>query len=120
MNSYQKFSLFSAFITGIIIFYVSSLSGFTGAISKVSFISVFYHFGIFFLFGLFVLFSGRYEKEWILFAILFCSFYAGLDEYHQLFVPDRMSDIYDFLTDFLGILFSSFVFIFSRRFINRS
>ena len=37
-------------------------------------------------------------------AILLAGLYAGLDEYHQSFVPGRHASVYDFLADLTGVL----------------
>lgn len=51
------------------------------------------------------LFGGKL-KAWqaVLIAVLLSSAYAASDEIHQLFVPGRMSDPVDWITDTLGAL----------------
>lgn len=36
--------------------------------------------------------------------------YPMSDEFHQRFVPGRTSDIYDFISDLIGIILSLFLF----------
>jgi len=43
-------------------------------------------------------------------AILLAVVFAASDEFHQSFVPNRTCDIFDFLTDVIGILFSIYFF----------
>jgi VanZ family protein len=35
-------------------------------------------------------------------SLVFTASYGALDEFHQLFVPGREADVYDFLADFVG------------------
>ncbi|WP_138120885.1 VanZ family protein [Bathymodiolus heckerae thiotrophic gill symbiont] len=37
-------------------------------------------------------------------SLVFCSVYGMLDEWHQSFVPGRMSDINDWLADTVGAM----------------
>ena len=120
MNNYRKFFLVLALVTGCFIFYISSQSYPYNPLVKFQFSSYLYHFGIFFLFSLFLFLAGKFEKEYILFVIFFSAFYAGLDEYHQLFVLNRSAAIFDFYIDSLGILTSAFIFDIYNKFIKRS
>jgi VanZ family protein len=108
MKVYQKFSLFSALITAIIIFYISSLK-FASSTRIFSWESVAYHFFIFFFISFFLCFSVKFDRKELFFAILVSIIYAGLDELHQYFVPGRCSDFFDLGIDILGIL-AGFVF----------
>ncbi|MCX7878570.1 MAG: VanZ family protein [Ignavibacteria bacterium] len=40
----------------------------------------------------------------LLWTIIFCSFYAATDEFHQSFVINRSSEFADWLADFTGII----------------
>lgn len=44
------------------------------------------------------------NEVYIVFALWFCTFYAIIDEYHQLFITGRSGSIYDVLIDLVGIL----------------
>ena len=56
-----------------------------------------------------------------LFALLFILAYGAIDELHQLFVPGRYCDFYDWLADSSGgIIGIGFVFLFVRRISNNS
>lgn len=106
-----------AVIIAVIIFYMSSLSHPYNPAPEFSFSSIIYHFGIFFLLSFFLLFSKNSDKEYTFFVIIFCIFYAGLDEYHQLFVENRTTDIQDFFVDISGVFVSYLAFLFSNKFI---
>ncbi|MBI2124225.1 VanZ family protein, partial [Candidatus Pacearchaeota archaeon] len=92
MQTYQKIFLALAAVTAAVIFYVSTLQFPPNPFPQFSLTSLLYHAGIFFLFTLFLLLAGmpRLNKEFI-FVVLLVSFaYAGLDELHQAFVPNRV------------------------------
>jgi VanZ family protein len=59
------------------------------------------------LVNLALMFQNKYNKlkkyAW-LYTLIFCLAYAGLDELHQLFIPGRDCDIFDWLSDAGGIL----------------
>ncbi|HLD37604.1 MAG TPA: VanZ family protein [Candidatus Nanoarchaeia archaeon] len=108
MQTYQKISLFLAAVTAVVIFYVSTLQFPPNPFPQFSLTSLIYHAGIFFLLTLFLLLSGmpNFNREFI-FIVLLASFaYAGLDELHQVFVPNRVADIFDFSKDAAGSLIS--------------
>lgn len=107
MKKRQKFFFVLAILTGIFIFIISSIQFPPGA-AKTRFIdlSVVYHFGVFFMFSLFLFLSGRFEKKFIFVVLIISLSYAGLDELHQYFVPNRTCDIFDLATDFAGSLTS--------------
>lgn len=46
------------------------------------------------------------NELYIVFSLWFCTFYAIIDEYHQLFVTDRSGSFVDVLIDLIGILFT--------------
>src|SRR3989338_5561711 len=111
MQTYQKISLFLAAVTAVVIFYVSTLQFPPNPFPQFSLTSLIYHAGIFFLFTLFLLLAGmpNLNKEFVFFA------YAGLDELHQFFVPNRVADIFDFGKDAAGSLISLGFFGLVRR-----
>lgn len=45
-----------------------------------------------------------------LLTIAVCAFYAATDEIHQLFVPGRAGELFDFAVDFTGALTGSLLF----------
>lgn len=96
-------------IIALNIFFFSSIPG-EYINNQLKPISVFYHFFIFFLLSFFLFISITGQKNLnlnsILIVILFCLFYAILDEFHQIFVTGRTADILDILTDLAGILTS--------------
>ena len=52
--------------------------------------------------------KDKKKIQWITF--IYCTLYAGLDEIHQLFVPERSGQIRDVLIDAIGIGIGLFVF----------
>ncbi len=48
--------------------------------------------------------GSLFNRYTILFSLLFTTLYGMLDEIHQLFVPNRDADVFDFLADFFGAL----------------
>jgi VanZ family protein len=92
----------------IIIFYISSLSFHPGSGSTSSYLSEAYHFLAFFWLAFLLQLSLITKKEnrrlYLFLAVIFCLIYAASDEMHQLFVPGRCCDFYDFLTDSAGIV----------------
>ena len=115
MEAYRKFSLFSAFVIALIIFYVSSLS-FIGGTGGQSFLpkTIIYHLGIYFFLGFFLLLSSKFSKQDIFLVFLICFVYAILDELHQSFVPGRVASMFDIGIDGLGILISFYVLFFIK------
>ena len=119
MRLYRKISLVLAILTGVFIFYISSLSFPPSPFPTLSIIPILYHFGIFLLFALFVLASLNNEKYWF-FSLIFSGIYAALDEVHQYYVPGRNCNFLDFGIDFAGcfvgiLLFLSFCRIFNPK-----
>lgn len=59
------------------------------------------------LVNLALMFQNKYTRlkkyAW-LYTLIFCLAYAGFDELHQLFIPGRECDIFDWLSDAGGIL----------------
>ena len=41
-------------------------------------------------------------KKSLILSLVFCAFYAGTDEFHQLFVPGRTGRVIDVFIDFCG------------------
>ncbi len=73
------------------------------------------------LLNLTLMFQNKYpklkSKAW-LYTLIIILTYAGLDEFHQLFIPGRDCDIFDWLSDSTGVLlglsFVKMLIIFSR------
>jgi len=105
MKLFQKFCFFLAIITGIFIFYISSRSFPPNPLPEFDWTSIIYHFGIFliFCFLLALALQGNY-----FIVLIFSWVYAGLDELHQYFVPNRVCDIFDFYTDATGCIIGLF------------
>ncbi len=67
------------------------------------------HGGIFFLFSFFLYRALKHQRRFLLFAthpmiftLLFAALYGASDETHQLFVPGRTMDFFDFAADTVG------------------
>ena len=59
--------------------------------------------------------SLKFNKR-LIFCVLFCSFYALTDEFHQLFTPTRKFAWFDFGIDNLGLLSCLLtLFIYNKR-----
>lgn len=57
--------------------------------------------------GFFLAFAFETEDNFntvIKFSLIFGIMLAGIDEFHQFFVPTRSMNIFDFFADFIGIL----------------
>lgn len=49
------------------------------------------------------------NKYPVLFTILICAMYGIIDELHQLLIPGRSCDIYDFFADFIGVMLGQLI-----------
>jgi len=79
-----------------------------------------FHAGAYFLLAVFTLRAFRHgitsSPILLISSLVFCSLYGFSDEWHQSFVPGRMSDIADWMADTLGAgLFLGLYFMRSRR-----
>lgn len=59
------------------------------------------------------------NKNYLFFAIIFLVVYATLDEFHQILIPGRYCDIFDWITDIfgglIGILISNYFLKFNSK-----
>jgi VanZ family protein len=102
------FYLIITIVMAIVIFLVSSISSFP-AVSTGFDLSIVYHFGVFFMFTFFLtltLTNKKPDRKTITIILLISLAYALSDEFHQLFVPGRVADVKDLLTDFIGSICS--------------
>jgi VanZ family protein len=61
----------------------------------------------------------NFIRENVLASSLFFSvLYGALDEIHQLFVPGRSCDIYDWLADVAGVILAIIVLLIIKKFVN--
>ena len=72
-----------------------------------TYIRKFAHFMIYMILGVFALLTADSWLNWhawkqMLISLAFCAFYAGTDEFHQLFVPGRAGMFRDVLLDTAG------------------
>ena len=112
LESKRGFSWFLTLFSAGLIFYISSLT-FNSSYSQISFLSTLYHFIAFFFFSFFFLLAlvaGK-NPSLVYLALIISFLYAISDEVHQLFVPGRAFSFYDILIDFLGVGFSTFIYV---------
>lgn len=81
------------------------------------------HLGVYYIFGL-LLFRAVGKGlilpcRSVIFSILFALFFAALDELHQLFIPGRSSDVFDFFADSIGIFLAQLSFLIFSKFANK-
>lgn len=100
----MKWSLVAAY--AILIFILSSLSNPSPlSIPDIFMADKLIHFIEYAIFG-FLLFAALYEgmaiKKAALFSVVIAAIYGATDEFHQYFVADRNSDLFDLLADSLG------------------
>lgn len=67
------------------------------------------HFSIYAMLGILTInfmltFENKKMNKKIIFALLFCMFYAITDEFHQYFIPGRSAEIRDVIIDSSGAL----------------
>lgn len=99
------------------IFYISSIPGSQVTRTGISIdITILYHFIVFFLFSFFLLTSikgsHKIKVKHIIIVLAVSIAYALLDELHQMFVPLRVADIFDILTDMAGILLATLLYVY--------
>ncbi len=104
----KKLSIILTIIIAGLIFYFSSITFEQSSQKSISYLSIIYHFGIFFLFSMFLLITlkgeNETEKKHIIIVLIISLAYAGIDEFHQMFVIGRDPSIKDIIIDFLGSL----------------
>jgi len=97
---------FFVFVYASLIFYLSSIQKLPEPI-KVKNVDVFYHVIEYGILGFLLFVAMRRTKQiprsYVLpLAVVFAALYGLSDELHQLFVPGRLCNIKDMLSDFLG------------------
>ncbi|MBS4028548.1 MAG: VanZ family protein [Ignavibacteriales bacterium] len=113
-----------AIIWALLIFSLSSISGIKLPFKLFSFDKLL-HFGVFFILGilwarafLFQEWNETVKRNALLFSVLFVMAYGASDEIHQMFVPGRSPEVYDFLADTLGgILAAILIKILPKKFL---
>ncbi|MBM4165544.1 MAG: VanZ family protein [Ignavibacteria bacterium] len=127
--SQKKFPSFAryqlpAIVWSLFIFTMSSIPGIKFPFQFFSFDKLL-HFGVFFVLGmlsarafLFQEWNTTLKKYALLFAVLYVMLYGASDEIHQMFVPGRSPELYDFLADTLGgILAAGIVIILPKKYL---
>ena len=79
-----------------------------------------FHAGAYFVMAGFALRAFRYHTtslpKLIISSLIFCSLYGMSDEWHQSFVPGRMSDVVDWIADTVGgMLFLGLYYLYRLR-----
>jgi VanZ family protein len=103
----------------VLIFVLSSIPKLTILDIGLNFKDTFYHFIEFGIFGFFLQrsFNSIKTQKPNRFFIVFIlgSLYAVLDEFHQSFVPGRISSLSDIIADCLGLLCAQVIFLWVRK-----
>lgn len=78
------------------------------------------HFGVYFVLGVLISIavisnSNKSNLIKIIIISLIGIFFAISDEFHQYYVPNRTPDVFDFIADIIGIVFSLFLFSFIKK-----
>jgi len=108
----------------VVIFILSSIPG--SSLPKVDIVNFdkLAHIGVYGCLGFLVFFAFRYQQRFpplvrltFLAAILACSLYGATDEVHQLWVPGRTCDIWDWTADTVGgLLGAGLALLVNRRY----
>ena len=111
----------AAFGWAILLFILSSIPYLHGPDFGLPFADKIHHLIAYLIFGLLVsraLYNqNRFPKlkaRYLVFSFLICFLYGISDEFHQSFVPGRVSDIFDLMADGTGVIFSMFIFHFRQ------
>lgn len=83
------------------------------------------HMAIYFILFLTAYYSFNNQKKFkllnenvIFTSLVFSVLYGALDEVHQLFVPGRSCDIYDWLADVAGVILAIIFLLLIKKFVN--
>ena len=102
------FTHFPAIFIALVIFTLSSIPKLKPPDLGLKMQDKIFHCIAYFVFGMTLIHSGYYlfknRMHILLFTLLTGLAYAALDEWHQAYVPGRMSSVYDFFADGLGII----------------
>ena len=84
------------------------------------------HFFAYFILASLLSLNLHFQNKWntisvnyIFFTLLICTFYGIFDELHQMYVPNRSAEFYDFLADFFGSTTGAFLVYFFVRIIKK-
>jgi VanZ family protein len=124
MKDFSRYQL-PAIIYAILIFIGSALHRVPSPDLGITWFDKIEHFSEYFIFSLLVIRALKYDpvalkgKSLFILAFLLCVFYAGTDEFHQIYVPGRDADIFDLMADSVGILCGAFCYPLLARFAAR-
>ena len=119
MNIFNKWNL-PAIVWGLVILILTSIPTLATPDLGINFEDKIGHLGVYFIFELllmraFVKGDIQLLNKGRIAAVLCATAFAALDEIHQLFIPGRSGDVFDFFADVIGILLALFTF----RMLNR-
>jgi len=109
MKDFSRYQL-PAIVYAILIFIGSALHRVPSPDLGITWFDKVEHFSEYFIFVLFVIRALKYDpvalrgKSLYVLAVLLCVFYAGSDEFHQIYVPGRDADIFDLMADSAGTI----------------
>jgi len=113
----KKLALTFLVLIAIEIFLVSSIPGKKVEVEAFD-ASTLYHIIVFFLLTFFIMVSvsgkRKVKAKYVFFSIISATFYAALDEVHQIFIPSRTASTSDFVVDTFGILLAIIVYLYYK------
>jgi VanZ family protein len=114
LENNRRFAIIFTLIIAAEIFIFSSFPGTKVEMGGLDLTSL-YHLIVFFLLNFFLLISligkKKIKTKYLFITIITSIIYAFLDEIHQIFVAFRTPSIGDILTDSVGILLSTLIYI---------
>ena len=124
MSSYKRFIFYylPPILWGLAIFISSTIPGKSLPSIDIWDWDKFAHLCVNFVFA-FLLYRAFLKKrlapsrEWfrVIFVVCFIAVFAATDEYHQLFVPGRNCDVFDWMSDTMGgVLFALFHWVYFK------
>ncbi|MDZ4182846.1 MAG: VanZ family protein [Candidatus Cloacimonadaceae bacterium] len=111
---YPRLTLLAALIWLAGIWTASSIPAEDMPSIKVISIDKLAHVGVYFVLALLVnrsLLNYRVKRNYALMVYLLLLISAGMDEYHQYFIPGRSVSIYDFIANGIGLLGGLLLFV---------
>jgi VanZ family protein len=111
----------SSFLFAVLIFTLSSIpyaqSPFNFRMSdKLLHLLVYLFFSILLFFAFHTSIRPFWQRNAYLFSLIIGVIYGLSDELHQGFVPGRQKDVFDFLSDLIGVLLGLFIIYLSLKF----
>mgnify|MGYP002393319121 CR=1 FL=1 len=80
------------------------------------------HFSAYFIYGvtiqLYLLRYRLYKHKYIIYTILIGSLFGISDEIHQYFIPNRSTDVFDWIADTMGVTASLSISVYLKKIFN--